>query len=293
MNTKQSFDISIRNKFLQGEECLPGIKSSCTSEFGRSINGKMRETYFSDDFGEMILSSLSKDIVDAYKKGKGNEIDNGKFFSVASSSRFAVASFTENRKKQLHYIQMFEGEPIQEIQFEYPLRINGIVGTPPQMDVYIKTSVETFVEVKCHEIFDESSHSVIKLSSQYLNNSLFRDILEHYKINIANRVCELDNEGNCTKLLLCRNHFNIISKTSRFDLKQFLCHLMGIVSKTSRCGNKQFIYLFYKNTDIEFCPIYEELEVEIELIKKSFKWLFDKYNITFRVMYNTKFDTLQ
>ena len=64
----------------------------------------MRETYFSDDFGEMILSSLSKDIVDAYKKGKGNEIDNGKFFSVASSSRFAVASFTENRNKQLHYI---------------------------------------------------------------------------------------------------------------------------------------------------------------------------------------------
>ena len=44
---------------------------------------------------------------------------------------------------------------------------------------------------------------------------------------------------------------------------------------------------------MEFCPIYEELEVEIELIKKSFKWLFDKYNITFRVMYNTKFDTLQ
>ena len=32
---------------------------------------------------------------------------------------------------------------------------------------------------------------------------------------------------------------------------------------------------------------------EIELIKTSFKWLFDKYNITFRVMYNTKFDTLQ
>lgn len=106
-------------------------------------------------------------------------------------------------------------------------------------------------------------------------------------------ICELDNEGNCTKLLLCRNHFNIISKTSRFDLKQFLCHLMGIVSKTNRCRNKQFIYLFYKNTDIEFCPIYEDLEVEIELIKKSFKWLFDKYNITFRVMYNTKFDTLQ
>ena len=144
MNIKQSFDISIRDKFLHGEECLPGIKSTDISEFGRLVNGKIRETYFTDDFGKILLSSMPTDVVDAYKNGKGNEIDNGKFFSVASSSRFAVASFTENRDKQLHNIQMFEGEPIQKIQFEYPLRINRILGTPPQMDVYIKTSKETF-----------------------------------------------------------------------------------------------------------------------------------------------------
>ena len=159
--------------------------------------------------------------------------------------------------------------------------------------VYIKTSKETFVEVKCHEIFDESSHSIIKLSSQYINNSLFKEILEHYKINTAGRACEFDSEGNCVKLQLTRNHFNVLSKTTRFDLKQFLCHLMGIVSNTSLDENKQFIYLFYKNTNVEFYSVYAELEEEIELIKTSFKWLFDKYNITFRVMYNTKFDTLQ
>lgn len=68
---------------------------------------------------------------------------------------------------------------------------------------------------------------------------------------------------------------------------------MGIVSNTSLDENKQFIYLFYKNTNVEFYSVYAELEEEIELIKTSFKWLFDKYNITFRVMYNTKFDTLQ
>ena len=102
MNIKQSFDISIRDKFLHGEECLPGIKSTDISEFGRLVNGKIRETYFTDDFGKILLSSMPTDVVDAYKNGKGNEIDNGKFFSVASSSRFAVASFTENRDKQLH-----------------------------------------------------------------------------------------------------------------------------------------------------------------------------------------------
>ena len=51
MNIKQSFDISIRDKFLHGEECLPGIKSTDISEFGRLVNGKIRETYFTDDSG--------------------------------------------------------------------------------------------------------------------------------------------------------------------------------------------------------------------------------------------------
>lgn len=44
MNIKQSFDISIRDKFLHGEECLLGIKSTDISEFGRLVNGKIRET---------------------------------------------------------------------------------------------------------------------------------------------------------------------------------------------------------------------------------------------------------
>lgn len=293
MNKKQSFDISIKDKFLQGEECLPGIKPSSKLEFGRLINGKVYDTYFSNEFGKTVISSLSNDIYEAYKNGKGNEFDNGKFFSVASSSRFAVASFSESRNGSLHYIQKFEGESIQNIQFEYPLKIDGITGTPPQMDVYIKTSKETFVEVKCHEIFDESSHSIIKLSSQYKKNSLFKEILEHYKIEPDKRTYEIDNKGNSIKILLTRNHFNILSKTARFDLKQFLCHLMGIVSKTNQDENKQFIYLFYKNTDVEFDHVYEELEEEIALIMESFKWLFDKYHITFRVLYNTKFATFR
>lgn len=291
MTLKQKFDLSIKDKFLQGEECLPGIKPSKKSDFGRSVNGKVRETYFSNDFGEIILNSISKDIVDAYKNGKGNEIDNGKFFSVASSSRFAVASFTENKNDQVRCIQMFDGEQIQQIQFERGLKIHGIKGTAPQMDVYIKTSKETFVEVKCHEIFDESSHSVVKLSSQYEKNAMFKEILEHYKIDAVNRTCEIDSKGNSVKLLFNRNHFDVFSKTTRFDLKQFLCHLMGIASNTNQDENKQFIYLFYKNPDDEFGPVYKELEEEIELIKDSFKWLFDKYNITFKVVYNTKFGT--
>ena len=93
MNKKQSFDISIKDKFLQGEECLPGIKPSSKLEFGRLINGKVYDTYFSNEFGKTVISSLSNDIYEAYKNGKGNEFDNGKFFSVASSMIISVKGY--------------------------------------------------------------------------------------------------------------------------------------------------------------------------------------------------------
>lgn len=292
MDKKHLFDISIKNMFLNGECYLPGLVVDGEADFGRVIKEKFHETYFSIAFGNKFKTCLADRIVKAYKNGKGNELNTDKFYSVASSSRFAVASFTKNRGGRLDYISDFEGESVQEIQFEKGLKIEGIKGTPPQMDVYVKTNKESFVEVKCHEIFDESAHAIIKLSSQYLNNAFFSEIMEHYGINKESIEYDLDENGNSKNLLLNRKLFNIFSKTTRFDLKQFLCHLMGIISQTKMTDKKQFIYLFYKSTDTSFNYVYDELNDEIELLQNSFGWLFEKYNITFRVLYNTKFDTL-
>lgn len=294
MDIKKSFDLSIKQQFLSGECILPGIFVSGEENFGRDITTrgktKYHETYFNQDFGNMIKKSLSQPIYQSYDNGKGGELRD-KFFCVGSSSRFAVACFTTNEKGNISYIDQFRGSKIKEIQFEKALRITGISGTPPQMDVYYKTELENFVEVKCHEIFDESEHTKLEIALQYTNNEIFLNIADHYEISIAKKIVKHKNGSQY--IIFDRNDFGVKSKSTHFDLKQFLCHLMGIISYSKVSEEKNFIYLFYKSKDERFSYVYLELAEEIEQIKESFSWLFEKYHINFSVLYNESFNTLK
>ena len=237
----------------------------------------------------MILEKIDESIKKRYKDGKGGEFKN-KFFSVASSSRLAVASFSNTVSDKIVYIQKYLDKEIKEILFEKDLPIKDISGIPPQMDVWIKTSHDIFFEVKCHEIFDENKHANIKLSTQYSKNSVFKEIIKEYDIDLTPR--ERTKDGK-SFYLLNRNMFHVNTKTSHFDLKQFICHLMGIVSYKEKNGSDvEFNYLFYKNDDKQFEQVYVELENELSFIKKSFEWFFINHNIKFSWLYNDKFSTL-
>jgi len=117
------------------------------------------------------------------------------------------------------------------VEFEYECRIHGILGTAPQMDAY-SSDGNIFIEVKCHEIFDEHN---ICLSHQYYP-----------------WLCEYPNGFRLTLPKPdAKNQIQIpfsafgLEKNSMFDVKQFLCHLMGIASK-SKGQPSTLIYLFFK-----------------------------------------------
>ena len=106
--TKESFDRSIKQKFLKGASILPGVKADKKEYYGREISfrGKTNkyDTYFTKNYENLILEKLDDKIKKCYKEdGKGGEFKN-KFFSVASSSRFAVASFSTNVSDNIVYI---------------------------------------------------------------------------------------------------------------------------------------------------------------------------------------------
>lgn len=299
MAIKKMFDESIKQKFLNGDPILPKV-FACKENFnGRAIKTrgttKIYDTYLTEDYGKIILQKLDEKIIKCYTEdGKGGEFKN-KFFSVASSSRFAVANFTTNISDHIVYICKYSNEEISEIKFEKDLPINNISGTSPQMDVWIKTSHDIFFEVKCHEIFDEYEHANIKLSIQYKNNPIFIEIINQFEIDLSTRERSYEKKGKLHYYyLLNRNMFKVFSKTSHFDLKQFICHLMGIISAKEKSDSMvEFNYLFYKNYDHQYDEVYAELEKELSAIKQSFKWLFTKYNIKFSWLYNDKFSTLE
>ena len=300
MSTVNEFDESIKQDFLNGAPVLPEVYADKEECYGReiTIRGKKNsyDTYFNEKHGKKILQKIDNGIKQRYKDGKGGEFKY-KFFSVASSSRFAVASFSNNVSNKIMYINQYSGEEISEILFEKDLPINNISGTPPQMDVWIRTSHDIFFEVKCHEIFDESQHANIKLSTQYSNNRIFNEIINYYSIDLSTRKRTNVKEGNVKSYyLLNRNMFKVSTQTAHFDMKQFICHLMGIISyKENKKVDSmvEFNYLFYKNDDKQFNKVYIELENEISVIMKSFEWLFSKYNIKFSCYYNSRFSTLE
>ena len=164
----------------------------------------------------------------------------------------------------------------------------------PQMDVVInlKTGDIYFIEVKCHEIFD--NHKEIKLKAKYKNTDFIKTQLAGFSKDSELQKGK-ENFIAINNQLLTAEDFGCKLITYHFDFKQFLCHLMGILQYQKENKVKvHFYYLFFKHTDYvnkERSKIYEELELELEEIFSIFS---KKYNnIDYGYIYNDKFDTIK
>lgn len=306
LTQKEKYDYSIKKSFLSGECYLPNtyLKNRDESDFGFYISryNRIYDRYLTDkiDWESILDDNIKK----YYTKGKGNEIKSGKFNSVASSSRFAVSSFS--KKNDVSKLELIKTLDINgtiedvEITLEEDLCISGIDNdlTSPQLDVKIKTSTNHtyFVEVKCHEIFD--SHKTIKLKSKYKDLEVFK------RLNLLNKNIDLVTEskksskfkyiGVNNKFLTAKD-FGCSLSTFHFDIKQFICHLMGVLSyqKTHQNEKIHFYYLFYNNErylEIGNKNIYNDLKKEMsEIFCKFTKEL---NGIELGYCFNNKFNTL-
>lgn len=193
-----------------------------------------------------------------YNSGKGSELkQNGctppKMASVGSSSRFC-------------YLALRKGANVfncsKYVEFEHPCPIDKIKGgTPPQMDAYLKKE-NIFVEAKCHEIFD--SHKIV-LSSQYFghlygegNDFGFESIKHNTSKSFEVPVSSFD-----------------VKKSPMLDIKQLICHLLGIKSHKKQNEKATLVYLFFKPKvplkvqQIEIDNLFFDLKTEIETIFNS------------------------
>ena len=211
---KETFDKFIKQNLVQvyGSE-----------KFGYKIGDKIYENYYNElafhEFEEEMKSPKYDRHHEAYENGKGSELKKQKgrygevppkMASVASSSRFC-------------YLALRDGIDALglkgTVQFEKGCRIKGIEGIAPQLDAYILEG-NIYIEAKCHEIFDP------------------------HKVNLKAKYWELiygetnqfgfEAKGNKTQedFNIPLSCFGILKTNTRFDIKQFLCHL------------QLFIYLF-------------------------------------------------
>ena len=211
------------------------------------------DCYYTKEVFKKFKTDMMNDVIapSAFKSfgdGKGGELDETernvkkmppKMASVASSSRFAYLSLRCGA-------QTIGGG---SVEFEHPCKIDGVPGIPPQMDAYSEKG-NIFVEVKCHEIFDK--HKVVMKEK-------YQEKIKDFDIYIE--LTDENRESGTFEISL--DKFGINKDASMFDVKQFLCHLMGVKSHSK--GKKATLtYLF-------FCPINDKKQKEIDEVFKSLK----------------------
>ena len=242
------------------------------------------EVYFKQEvFQEEIINKMKQEHKEAYEKGIGHELSekNGmppSMSSVASSSRFCYLSLKDS---DLSVFGINKGS--NEIKFEEKLRINGVKGFTPHIDAYYEdgNGGYYFFECKCHEVFDRH---YIKLSHSYFKDDLLVKRVFKEETNINTKV------NQCLK-------YTINKRNYRFDIKQFLTHIMGIESSISSNAREiKLIYLYFlpdKSLEIQGVKDFvEELEREAKSVFAYFKNK-TKLNLIFElyVQYCDKMET--
>ena len=243
------------------------IRKNLASEGHISFGYELSKTYENYDSRQsfaLFLDEMRTNYPEAflaYDRGKGSELreQSGRYgktppkmASVASSSRFCYLALRDGAAS------LGGGNVI----FEHACRIDGINGTAPQLDAFVP-GYEIYVEAKCHEIFD--AHRAV-LKRKYWENI--------YGANNAFGfpVCEAPM---CETFEIPLSAFGIHKRHTMFDIKQLLCHLMGIASRPDPKKSARLIYLFFKpkmdcpqeREEIE--TVFEELHREIGCIFRS------------------------
>ena len=204
-----------------------------------------KSTYMTNDEWKAFLNSMPEEARKEYGAGGGDELSekNGrppKMASYGSSSRMI---YTLSREK--------EG-------FHFEKKLSTTVGGKANLDgFYEDENHYIFVEAKCHEPYTAKNVTASKCYEKlykYINEKMLGSIHIDMQTSKCGRYLNVQYFANDEKL-------------ERFDLKQMICHLLGIatgmLNGTLKRKQTDFIYLLYDPTELDIEP---EAKAEIDTI---------------------------
>ena len=205
---------------------------------------KKGTVYYDNEYLLELLKNLIKDDLFGVYHGELSTNSKGvKMTSIGSSSRFCYlaskglyADITEHEKTDVK---------------------NDCCH--PHYDGYAR-STNTFYEFKCHELCDNSTHS--KLSESYvpLLHQYFTIDTHPHKLRFSDFGIEYKDNPSI---------YNI-----NFDVKQFICHILGILTVATPDNRAALKYVWV----IPGKNINKELDDFIHDVEKQIKGVFDGFN---------------
>ena len=207
---------------------------------GGYITEKEYKTYMTNAEWEHFKANMSPSALAEYGVGGGGELEekNGrppKMACYGSSSRMI---YMLSRHKE---------------NFHYEKKLSTTVGGIANLDgFYEDDNRYIFVEAKCHEPYSTKNNSVSK-SYEKLYNFINEQMSGNVEIGMKSSKCGryLDVE-----------YFADGEKLEHFDMKQMICHLLGIATGLLKGELEQkqidFIYLLYDPTELDLAANIKE-----------------------------------
>lgn len=197
-------------------------------------------TYMTKEEWEAFKSAMLPSALEEYGAGGGDELSekNGrppKMACYGSSSRMIY-------KLSCH-----------KDGFHYEKKLSTTVGGTANLDGFLEEeSRYVFVEAKCHEPYSIKIGSVSKVYEKlydYINAQMGGNVEISMKTSKCGRYLDVE-------------YFSDGEKLEHFDMKQMICHLLGIATGILKGELKQkqidFIYLLYDPTELDLAPAVKE-----------------------------------
>ena len=194
---------------------------------------KKYDTYMTNEEWANFKDTISPETLDEYGAGSGGELveKNGyppKMASYGSSSRMI---YMLSRHKD---------------GFQYEKKLSTTIGGMANFDGFCEEDNRyIFVEAKCHEPYSAKNNSVSK-SYEKLYNFINDQMADNIRIEMEPSAC-----GKYINV----KYLSDGEKIEYFDIKQMICHLLGIVTgilKGELDRNQiNFIYLLYDPTVLD------------------------------------------
>lgn len=204
-------------------------------------------TYMTEKEWEEFKSAMLTSALEEYGAGGGDELTQKndrppKMACYGSSSRMIY-------KLSCHK----EG-------FHYEKKLPTTVGGTANLDGFTEEDNRyVFVEAKCHEPYSTKSGSVSKAYEKlytYINTQMDGNVEIAMKTSKCGRYLDVEYYSDSEKL-------------EHFDIKQMICHLLGIATGIFKGELKQkqidFIYLLYDPSELDLDP---DTKAEVDAIYK-------------------------
>lgn len=222
MNILKNFDLAIANT-----ETLPS---------GYQIENRTYNSYLSNQAWEAHLAEMSETHRCQYGDGSGGELTekNGrppKMASFASSSRMIY-----NLSKDVP-------------GFVFEKQLPTVIGGVANLDGYLENGQNLiFVEAKCREPYSHTAIQTIKKNYKpvyaYLREKMpgvFSCVME-----------DIPDTRDMRVAFFCKGQ-----AVAAFDMKQMICHLLGVANEMLRSGSEKavlFLYLLFNPGQLRISP---------------------------------------